>query len=138
MKRLLGVLLSLTIIWGALICAPISASAAAPYVVNIFDGRNAAFALLSDGTVWGWGQNEFNQLLDGTTTNRNTPIQLDVNDVKAISGGGRATYALKKDGTVWAWGRNDFGQLGDGTTTDRNAPAQVKNLTGVVAPQPAN
>ncbi|MEW5814101.1 MAG: RCC1 domain-containing protein [Spirochaetota bacterium] len=33
-------------------------------------------ALKSDGTVWAWGSNSYNQLVDGTTTERHTPVQV--------------------------------------------------------------
>jgi alpha-tubulin suppressor-like RCC1 family protein len=35
-----------------------------------------ALAVRSDGTVWAWGLNEDGELGDGTTTDRNTPVQV--------------------------------------------------------------
>jgi len=86
------------------------------------------------GEVWAWGDNAFGQLGDGTTTQRNTPVQLSgFSDVQTIAGGFYHSLALKRDGTLWAWGRNDYGQLGDDTTTQRNTPVQVRGLSGVQA-----
>ena len=80
---------------------------------------------------WAWGNNYYGQLGDGTTTNRNTPVQVSgLTGITAISAGDFNTVALKNDGTVWAWGHNYSGQLGDGTTTDRYTPVQVSGLTG--------
>jgi len=91
-------------------------------------------ALKSDGTVWAWGYNDGGQLGDGTTTHRNTPVQVTgLADVIAVSAGSVHTVALKSDGTVWAWGSNLSGQLGDGTTTQSNTPVQVADLTDVTA-----
>jgi len=33
-------------------------------------------ALKSDGTVWAWGNNQKGELGDGTTTERDTPVQV--------------------------------------------------------------
>lgn len=88
-----------------------------------------AVALKNDGTVWTWGSNSFGQLGDGTTTDRNIPVQVsDLTDVMAISAGESHTIALKNDGTAWAWGRNNYFQLGDGTNMNRNTPIQVIGL----------
>ena len=89
-----------------------------------------------EGGAWAWGQNVYGQLGDGTTTQRNAPVQVrGFSDEQAIIDGGyRHSLALKSDGTVWAWGRNKFGQLGAaGTITQRNAPVQVRGISGVQA-----
>lgn len=88
---------------------------------------------VSYGNVWGWGQNHFGQLGDGTQIDRAKPVRTLISDVIAVSQGIAFSMALKKDGTVWTWGDNIFGQLGDGTTTTRVKPIQVSGLTGVKA-----
>lgn len=35
-----------------------------------------SFVLKSDGTLWAWGANTSGQLGDGTTVNKNTPVQV--------------------------------------------------------------
>jgi len=66
-------------------------------------GLEHTVALREDGTVWAWGVNHRGQLGDGTTTNRNTPIQVqDLSNVVSISIGSDHNVALKGDGTVWA------------------------------------
>ena len=105
-------------------------------VTAVAGGQAHSVALKNDGTVWAWGDNEYGQLGDGTTTNRLTPVQVSgLTDVTAVSvGGGCHSIALKNDGTVWAWGQNAFGGLGDGTENNqRTTPVQVNGLTGVIA-----
>ncbi|WP_368667433.1 RCC1 domain-containing protein, partial [Corallococcus sp. AB030] len=95
---------------------------------------NHTLALKQDGTLWGWGDNGFGALGDGTTTDRLTPVQVPgMTGVTALATGPFHTLALKQDGTVWAWGNNADGELGDGTTTDRLTPVQVPGMTGVTA-----
>jgi alpha-tubulin suppressor-like RCC1 family protein len=111
-------------------------------VVTIAAGFSHSVAVKADGTVLAWGNNASGQLGDGTTTQRNTPVQVSGlgvgSGVVAVAGGsgGLHTLALKSDGTVLAWGNNATGQLGDGTTTSRTTPNQVTGLgpgSGVVA-----
>jgi len=94
---------------------------------------NSAYALKSDGTVWSWGENTNASMLgDGTTTQRNTPVQVHgpgdvgfLTNVVALTSGNTSAYALKSDGTVWSWGANTYGQLGDNTTIQRLTPVQA-------------
>jgi alpha-tubulin suppressor-like RCC1 family protein len=74
-------------------------------------------ALLTNGSLWEWGNNRFGQLGDGTTRNALTPLHLTeppgVRFVK-IDSGGAANYALDSSGHLWSWGLNNVGQLGAG------------------------
>ena len=84
------------------------------------------FALKTDGTTWGWGNNEFSQLGDGTNKNKPSPARIGtVKEWLLIAPGNAHTLGLKSDGTIWAWGLNNTGQLGDGTTVDKPSPVQI-------------
>lgn len=83
---------------------------------------------IRNGALWGWGNNSVGELGDGTNINRNSPVQIGIdNDWVSVKAGWRHSLGLKADGTLWAWGGNFFGQLGDSTTTHRNAPVQIGN-----------
>ena len=107
-------------------------------VVHVSASLWHAQAVRAGGTVWAWGCNDNGELGDGTTTDRNLPVQVvDPSDpsghltgVVSAGGGYWHTMAVKADGTVWAWGGNDDGQLGDGTTTERHTPVQMIGVSG--------
>jgi alpha-tubulin suppressor-like RCC1 family protein len=97
-------------------------------------GASFALALLSNGTVWGWGKNGLGQLGDGTNDQRASPVVVEgISDFTAVEAGANHALAIRADQTVWAWGHNSNGQLGDGTTDGRNTPAAVAGLTNIIA-----
>ena len=83
-----------------------------------------SFAIMPDGSLWGWGGNHEGQLGDGTATDREFPVRI-MDDVVAVSSGYAYTMAITSDGSLWGWGANRFGQLGDGTLTPRYAPVRI-------------
>jgi alpha-tubulin suppressor-like RCC1 family protein len=96
-------------------------------------GTSFTCALKSDQTVWCWGLNSSGQLGDGTTTNRNRPVQVSgLTGVTAIDNQSDFACALKLDQTVWCWGNGGFGQLGNGATVNASTPVQATGLSGVV------
>ena len=94
----------------------------------------ASLALLSNGTVMAWGENDCGQLGDGTSTTSDVPVAVSgPGGVIAISAGREYGLALLSNGTVIAWGDNAYGQLGDGTSTDSDTPVPVSGLSEVTA-----
>ncbi len=119
-------------------------------------GAFHALALLKNGTVMAWGENEFGELGDGTdavagspqpvcSIGASAPCKHRLERVKSISPGDAVSYALLENGTVAAWGWSDAGGLGEvgskgpekcvGVFEWRcsKVPLLVKSLSGVRA-----
>ena len=45
-------------------------------VTRVSAGLSHTLAVLADGTVWAWGENDYGQLGDRTTTDRLVPVQV--------------------------------------------------------------
>jgi alpha-tubulin suppressor-like RCC1 family protein len=106
-------------------------------VTGITAGQKHTCAVKGDGTVWCWGDNSKDELGDGTSTNRSSPVQVlgaggtgTLTGVAGLAAGLQHVCAAKTDGTAWCWGLNDKGQLGDGTSTTRSSPVQVLGAGG--------
>ena len=97
-------------------------------VVAISGGGQHSLALKRNGTVWSFGQNTYGALGDGTSTDRNAPVQVSqatgLPSVVAIAAGVEYSVALGADGSVWVWGW-------DRVTFYGGLPVHVANLGGV-------
>jgi len=89
-------------------------------------------ALKTDGTLWGWGLNEFGNLGHNSTAKYSSPVQVGSDTTwKQISMSGSNTLATKTDGTLWTWGNNAGGQLGlsQPVPTNISSPTQIPGTT---------
>lgn len=84
-------------------------------------------ASLSDRSTSCWGQNDYGQLGDGTSSSSSTPAAVSgLPPDGTVSTAAWHTCALQPDTSVWCWGRNFAGQVGDGTQTDAAVPVVVR------------
>ncbi len=82
-----------------------------PNPLAVAVGFGHYLALRDDGTVWAWRRNYAGQLGDGTTSDRDTPIQVAaLTGVRAIAAGTHS-LAVKQNGTVWGWGDDSQGEV---------------------------
>ncbi len=109
-----------------------TSSVGGPFYAQVDGGAHFSLALMGDGVVQAWGLNGSGQLGDGTTTERQTPVNVEGLPrepvIQQIAAG--AAHSLALSAEVWAWGGNRQGQLGDGTTVDRHRPVRVLGAGG--------
>jgi alpha-tubulin suppressor-like RCC1 family protein len=115
-------------------------------IAMVAAGSTYSLALSTNGTAWGWGQNNWRQI-SGPLYTISSPyvtnaVQVCLNpsivlsNITSISGsvGGASGYAVLTNGTVWDWGYNGNGQLGIPSTITAVAFAQaIPNLSGIVS-----
>ena len=75
-------------------------------IIAITAGSEYNLALKGDGTVWSWGRNTLNQLGDGSSTNRVTPVQVSGLSLPtiAIAAAGAHSLIVDNTGSMWAFG----------------------------------
>ncbi|EKD41308.1 MAG: regulator of chromosome condensation RCC1, partial [uncultured bacterium] len=106
-------------------------------------------AVKTDGSVWGWGRNNYGEVGNGSTFSidgdavrepeqvlRNSD-SLALANIFKVAASEDHTLAIQDVfggnpgwGHVYAWGRNNRGQLGDGTTTDSSKAISVSGSFG--------
>jgi alpha-tubulin suppressor-like RCC1 family protein len=119
---------------------PIKVNAGATVIqIAAATAGNHSLALLSDGTVMAWGENQVGNLGLGTGQiggSRSTPgfvadttgvVGSKLTGVVAVAAGGGHSLALKGDGSVYAWGDNSTAQLG---TSSPGSPNPVPTRVG--------
>ena len=101
---------------------PVKVSLPGP-ATQVFQGGSGpangqTVAILSNGSVWAWGNNQRGQLGNGTRTSSDVPVRVHVpNGVTfaKVNSGGYTNFAVDSAGRLWAWGGNENGQLGTGS-----------------------
>ena len=100
---------------------------------SIAAGVAHSCGVVTNGTVFCWGSNEFGRLGDGTTLSSSIPREVSgISTAHQIASKWAHTCALLSEGTVRCWGANSDGQLGDGTRNDSQTPIVVKGVSNAI------
>lgn len=81
-------------------------------VIDVAAGFPAVYALTREGTVWGWGSNNYSLLAPGDALTPDEPVLLpQLSGIVAIDAEDFTAYAVTGRGTVLAWGDGASGAL---------------------------
>jgi alpha-tubulin suppressor-like RCC1 family protein len=99
-------------------------------IVKISMGGRAYYALASDGTLYGWGTNQFGQLAHTVGTNFLTPVVVATGVVDFDSFRGETLIILQSGGVIKTVGFGSEGQRADGTTIQNQGTFQTVTPSG--------
>jgi alpha-tubulin suppressor-like RCC1 family protein len=102
-------------------------------VTGIAAGFAHSVAVTSTGAVLAWGKNYNGDLGDGSTTDSDVAVKVDLPvgaKVTAIAAGSEHSLAVTSTGAVLAWGYNNDGQLGNASTGSSDVPVSVSLPAG--------
>ena len=121
------------------------------YNFNLDKSYLSTYALLSDGSLYAWGDNNYGQLGLGdnasiyypSSNNQKINIPDKINEVIGLKdikydASERTTfykyslYAITENGELYAWGDNSDGQLGIGNTDNQTKPVKITGITGKI------
>ncbi len=105
------------------------------YVSAVAAGHRHSLAMKADGTLWGWGYNDYSQI--GKLGDASTHVQplagqmTGLTPAPVLAAGGSHTLWLQ-NGASGGGGGNGYAQLGDGTQTSSSEP-----VPALATPAPA-
>ena len=116
------------------ISSPTQVGSGTDWSNEISRGVQYAVAIKTDGTLWGWGQNQQGQLgqnIGTAVADRSSPVQVPGTTWSKAYAAGSFTAAIKTNGELWMWGYQNKGNLGQnqGGTARYSSPVQVPGTT---------
>ena len=101
---------------------------------NFTSANRTALAVKSDGTMWGWGINQYGGLgqNEGDNSDYSSPVQIPgtwSTNFQTMTVNDQSSVAIKADGTLWAMGYGSFGALGLNSTAHVSSPTQIGSAT---------
>ena len=94
---------------------------------------SCAQAIKTDGTLWGWGTNDYGRLGLNNGTSQAVAEQVGSDtDWSQLTAGYQHSLFLKTDGTLWAAGGDAWGATGlnlEGNPGRRSSPTQIPGTT---------
>lgn len=104
------------------------------YVKSFSSSGTHVLILLSDGTVQGYGNNQYGQLgPEIGIFNDEIIIIPSLSNIIQVSAGNKYSLFLRSDGKVFSCGSNEYGQLGIGSSRNQNIPIELPNLDDIVS-----
>lgn len=95
---------------------------------------------VASDTILAWGANNFGQLGDGSTIDRNAPVAVSLppdTTVSAVAGGDSHSLALTSAGAVLAWGKTTSANWAPETTSTAPSPSPWRSpRTPRLSPSP--
>ncbi|WP_177428652.1 RCC1 domain-containing protein, partial [Candidatus Venteria ishoeyi] len=115
---------------------PVNVTGLSSGVVGLSAGHNHTCAILSNGSVKCWGNNNGWMLGDENSINESkqtSPVSVTglADTVSIIAAGRGHTCALLTNGTMQCWGSNGAGQLGNGSHDAELTPTTVPGLSSI-------
>jgi len=94
---------------------------------SVSAGQSHTCGIMSDHSLWCWGDDSQGQLGDGHETFQAAPVAIGATGQlwSRVTAGLSHTCGLATDGTLWCWGSNSDGQLGTGSSVWRQVPTRV-------------
>ena len=77
-----------------------------------------AIILSSEGKIYGWGMNSYNQIVAGSTALCSSPVQIS-SSARAGAAGSWFSAILNADGSITVWGKNTSGISGTGNVSEK-------------------
>lgn len=84
--------------------------------------------MLTDGSLWPWGNNRAGQLGNGNRARALVPVRFRAPagvTYQSLATGSATSYAVSSNGSVYAWGVSYEGQLGDGYLGTALIPVRI-------------
>ena len=105
-------------------------------IVDVYYNTYKMIAKDSNGKLYSWGDNDYGQLGDGTTTDSSMPIcisdiensPLKGKNIVDVYSDGYRIIAKDSNGKLYSWGDNFDGQLGNGTTANSSMPICISDI----------
>ena len=92
---------------------------------SISSGDTYSCAVSTTGQAYCWGDNQFGQFGDGTTTSSMSPVSVASGLMfKSFTAGETVSCGVTLDGRIYCMGNNLYGQVGDATNENRATPVK--------------
>ena len=93
-----------------------------------YTGSNTTYGIATNFILYAWGNNNVGQVLDGTTINKSSPVQVGTSSWTSVSAGASTGGAILSNGVVYNWGLGTNGTIGNNTVNTYSSPVVLGNI----------